>query len=552
MKFQLFILTCIIALSCNQKKIRKLKTDNDNYLKAKVFRDSNVKDSAFYYYNLAKNDYLKTNDSFGAAKSLINMALIQAEFGDYFGGIETSFEADRLLKKNFDSATKSLLATNYNNIAYSSHYLNHEQDALKYYFKALEYIDPQDDNKYLCYNNIADVLINQGKYNEAKRYLEKALNTKKINDYSKALNNLAKANYLNNSNYNPLPELYRALEIRVENNDYEGQNASFETLSEYFIKRDKRRALFFAKKMFEVAKANKITTDEALALRKIIELDPENYLMNFRHYIAINSRIQMKRNGSKNQFAMVRYDVEQKDAQNQQLKLRDSENKINLLYKNIGLGALSILLIIGVVWYKKRKKRLQQEKELEVKNTQLRLSKKVHDVVANGIYQVMTKIENQEHFDRDTALDELEFVYEKSRDISYDKADEEQEFSKKISELIASFNNDTVKTFTAGNNPALWENISPPVKDEVFQIIRELMVNMKKHSQASHVAFRFEKTEASVEIQYKDNGIGIPGDLIYKNGLRNAESRMAAIGGAIIFDTEIEKGLKVNLSVPAS
>ena len=171
------------------------------------------------------------------------------------------------------------------------------------------------------------------------KMFEKALNSKKINDYSKALNNLAKANYLNNSNYNPLPELYRALEIRVENNDYEGQNASFETLSEYFIKRDKRRALFFAKKMFEVAKANKITTDEALALRKIIELDPENYLMNFRHYIAINSRIQMKRNGSKNQFAMVRYDVEQKDAQNQQLKLRDSENKINLLYSIIQKSA---------------------------------------------------------------------------------------------------------------------------------------------------------------------------------------------------------------------
>jgi hypothetical protein len=42
-------------------------------------------------------------------------------------------------------------------------------------------------------------------------------------------------------------------------------------------------------------------------------------------------------------------------------------------------------------------------------------------MLANGIYQVMTKIENQENFDKEEALDELEFVYEKSRDISYEK-----------------------------------------------------------------------------------------------------------------------------------
>lgn len=180
------------------------------------------------------------------------------------------------------------------------------------------------------------------------------------------------------------------------------------------------------------------------------------------------------------------------------------------------------------------------------------MSKKVHDVVANGIYQVMTKLENQKDFDRDKALDELEFVYEKSRDISYDKIGEEKEFSKVISELIASFTNETVKTFTAGNSPEIWESVPPTVKEEVYQMVRELMVNMKKHSQASHVAVKFDKINNTVEIQYKDNGIGISGDLIYKNGLRNTASRIEAINGTITFDTKIEKGLKVNLSFPVS
>ena len=83
-------------------------------------------------------------------------------------------------------------------------------------------------------------------------------------------------------------------------------------------------------------------------------------------------------------------------------------------------------------------------------------------------------------------------------------------------------------------------------------MVRELMVNMKKHSQASHVAVKFDKINNTVEIQYKDNGIGISGDLIYKNGLRNTASRIEAINGTITFDTKIEKGLKVNLSFPVS
>jgi nitrate/nitrite-specific signal transduction histidine kinase len=180
------------------------------------------------------------------------------------------------------------------------------------------------------------------------------------------------------------------------------------------------------------------------------------------------------------------------------------------------------------------------------------MSKKVHDVVANGIYQVMTKIENQENFDKEKALDELEFVYEKSRDISYEKEDakDEQDFSEKISNSIGSFNNDTVKTYIAGNEKNIWENVSQPKQEEIYQIIRELLVNMKKHSKASVVSFRFERINNEITIHYKDNGIGMSGAVMYKNGLSNAVSRIEILKGQIIFDTETEKGLKVDISFP--
>jgi len=542
MKRLFFFILIIFLFSC--KKENKILHNNYNYQKARVFREANEKDSAFYYYNLAKNDFLKTSDSLGIGNSLVNMAVIQTGKGDFFGGIESSLEANKFLKKQNDSAYRRALSTNYNNIGLAYHFLKEFERSSSNYITALEYIDNEED-KYLCYNNIGDLLISQKKYDSAKAYLNKALATTDSATFSKVINNLAKAKYLKDKNYNPLPELFQALHIRERSDDALGRNSSFETLSTYYLDKDNNVSLFFAKCMLQSALENKLPDDQITALKRIVTLDSDHYLQNFKKLDSINDHLQTTISRHKNQFASVRYDVEQKNALNQKLKVDNFK-------KNIGLLSLGLLLIVGTFYFKKRKKRLEQEKELEVKNTQLRLSKKVHDVVANGIYQVMTKIENQEEFDRNKALDELEFVYEKSRDISYDKAGEEKEFSKEISELIASFNNATVKTFTAGNNPAIWENLSPAIKEEVYQIIRELMVNMKKHSRASHVAFKFERTDKEVEIQYKDNGIGISGEPVFQNGLQNTTSRIEAISGTIIFDTKIEKGLKVNLSFPVS
>ncbi|WP_375181456.1 ATP-binding protein [Chryseobacterium sp.] len=552
MKRIIILIILFLITSCKKENnIQQINTSvlttNPFLEKAKQFKEENLIDSAFYYFNLSKNSFLEENDSLGVGRSLVNMAIIQTDEGDYFGGLETSFEANKFIKYKKDSNVLRTLAANYNNIGIASNYLKNNDDAYKYYLKAIR--NAVDKNIYVYYNNIGDNLITQRKFNEAKYYLEKAMNTRDSSVLAKVINNLAKVKYLSNDKYNPLPELNRALEIRKKKNDSFGQNSSYETLSTYYLLKDKNISLSYAKMMLQKAIENKSLGDQILALQRIISLDPKNYLTNFQKLNSIVDSLQTKRNRDKNQFATIRYDLEGERAKGEKLK---ADNEVQQIKNNAKLVFLATLLILGFIWYIKRQKQLKQEKELEVKNTQLKMSKKVHDVLANGIYQVMAKIENQEDFDREKTLDELEFVYEKSRNLSYEKAGEEKEFSQEISELIASFNNASVKTFTAGNSSSVWTNISAPVKEEIYQVLRELMVNMKKHSKASHVAVKFEKADQNIEIQYKDNGVGISGDLIYKNGLRNTASRIEGIGGNITFETKIEKGLKVNISFPSS
>lgn len=543
-------------MSCHKEKIsvKKNHVENNYYSKARDYRTKGISDSAFYYYNLAKDEYLKVNDSIGAAESLINMAIIQTNDGDFYGSIESSVEANKLLKRETDTIVKRDLASSYNNMAIASSFLYNYGNAFDFYQKALKY-NTDKEREYIYYNNIADALISQGNSKLAQKYLGYAILAKDNKNKSMALNNLGRAKLLEDKNYNPLPEFYQALEIREKNNDRDGLNSSFATLANFYLDKDRSKSLMYAKKMLEKSTEINNPEDQIQALQKIINLDKDNYLYYFKKFQNINDSITISRSKARNQFAYFRYGIEKEKAENLNLTNKNIQKDNHIQRQYFLLVILILAIIFIVILYRKRQIRLKQEKELEVKNTQLKLSKKVHDVVANGIYQVMTKIENQEDFDRNRALDELEFVYEKSRDISYEKADpsnEEKDISEKISELISSFKNEKVNTYTAGNEKELWKNVSKNAQDEVYQIIRELLVNMRKHSGANAVSFRFEKINDTISIYYSDNGIGIPGDIMYKNGLSSTVSRIESIHGEIIFDTKTEKGLKINISFPVS
>ncbi|WP_294290753.1 tetratricopeptide repeat-containing sensor histidine kinase [uncultured Chryseobacterium sp.] len=498
---------------------------------------------AYLKFQEAISYYNKENDFSNISKSLILQANAQQNKGDFLGAESTLVEALKLMKDD-DESLYSLYDT-MANLKLDQHQYS---QALEWYNKALSSkIESEKDRlSILCNKSVAEYKLKR--YKSALEIL-KNIDLSKIsslNLINRIKDNIEYIEWLDNNNTNAQTNIEKILKLKLENDDLWGANSSYAHLADITKKSNPEKSLYYAKKMLETAHINKSPEDKLEALEKIIYVDkPINLNRHFKIYKKLSDSIQSSRNDYTSKFAFIKYE-------NTKVKAEKVEKENQLLWLSLVLALFVAIFILVVILYKKRQKRLQQEKELEVKNTQLKMSKKVHDVVANGIYQVMAKIENQEDFDRNKALDELEFVYEKSRDLSYEKAGEEKEFSQEISELIAGFNNTTVKTFTAGNDPSVWEKVSPAVKEEVYQMVRELMVNMKKHSQASHVAVKFENTGETVEIQYKDNGVGISGDLIYKNGLRNTASRIEAIGGTITFDTKIEKGLKVNLSFPSS
>lgn len=547
-----FLIFIFFVLSCSNKHQKKTFIEDLNSKKAESFLGKN-KDSAFYYFNKVTTS---TKDSLQIAQSYSSMAAIQTDEGDYFGSQESLLTSLKFLNEK-KSEDFFCLSSNYNELGLNSRNLKNYKAALSYYNLALKFAEDYRMRLSIL-NDMAAV------YRDDKHYV-KALKSyhdiiaSKISDqimYARILTNMSFTKWLYNSNYNAAPELLKALNIRIKENDLWGQNSSYAHLSDYYAIKQPQSALLYALKMYNVSKNLKSPDDQREALQKLIKLSsPEETKMYFETYQKLDDSIQTARNTAKNQFALIRYDAEKNKVDNLNLQKDNSEKKYQITTQRIIILSTFLLVIAGSVivmlWSKKRKQRIELEAKNTIRENQLKTSKKVHDVVANGLYRVMAEIENQSNLDKERVLDKLEYMYEKSRDISYEELQfTEENFHEKITELLKSFATETTKVVFVGNTIDLWENLNAQAKYEIGHILQELMVNMKKHSGAKNVVVRFEQLNNHIHIHYTDDGIGISTEKRFKNGLTNTGNRIKSIHGAITFDTIAEKGLKILISFP--
>lgn len=539
-----------------QKEDAPHKILEDNYDKAGSFFYKN-NDSAFYYYSQVP---AHSKDTAKIARAYSYMAVIQHDAGDYFGSIESSLSALALLSETSEK-DKNFIVSNFNEIALNNLRLKNYTEALKYYDLTLKYAQ---DNEYrlVVQNNKALAYRAQKNYVQALTIYRGILSKKTLSkkEYARALTNMSFAKWLQNPTYNAAKELRKALHIREVEKDLWGQNSSYAHLADYYMERRADSALYYARRMFAVAKQLNSANDQMEALQKLIKLSPTDSIKGyFEKYQYLSDSVQSARNTAKNQFALIRYETEKHKADNLTLQQDNTRKRYQIIKQRIALLSILCLVIIAgtfsIVWYKKRKQRVELEAQNRIKENQLSISKKVHDVVANGLYRVMTEIENQQHINREGILDRLENMYEKSRDISYEREEipaKTQHFNEKIAALLRSFATASTKVIIAGNELALWENLNQQAKQEVEHVLQELMVNMKKHSQATDVALRFEQIGKQLHIYYTDNGIGVKEGFRYNNGLTNTGNRIKSIDGEIIFDTEVERGVKIHISFPLS
>ncbi|AXY73614.1 ATP-binding protein [Paraflavitalea soli] len=542
-----FLLPILIAslFACKNKQQPIPDLRFSVFDKADSFYNINKYDSAFYYYNTIAND---STDSLQVATAYISMGLIQNLEGDYYGAQE-SFVTSLPYLDERQQAHRYCLQSAYHELAVSNQHLKKYNEAIDYSQKALAFAV---DNEYRIrmLNSLALTYQKKGDYLQADSLYLIIIDSIKSNpkEYARVLSNQARTRWLQDHHYPAGPSLLQALSIREKLKDKWGLNASYAHLADYYTDTRPDSALYYALKRDTIAQELNSSDDTLEALVKLLNLSPSPQVKPYfiRYQYLIDS-LQTAHNAAKNQFALIRYETEKSKADNLQLQKDKARQQVAFWS---AISFFIVVAIIALIWYRKRKQQLEAASRLALQAQEIKTSQKVHDVVANGLYRMMADIQHKETIDKGPLLDNIEDLYERSRNISYEPQKvPHQDFQNTISGMLKAFGNSSTNVYVTGNSQSLWDRITPRAQQEVEQVLQELMVNMKKHSRAENVVVKFEARENCILIHYKDDGVGLPSGFKYGNGLTSTETRIKGIGGDFTFE-EITKGLKILISIP--
>jgi signal transduction histidine kinase len=539
--FWIIIIAGLWLISCSKKQELTYNDESQDYKKGESFFDKNA-DSSFFYFNKVT---INSSDSLEIAMAYSYLSILQTDAGDYYGSQENLLASLKLLDEKKDDH-KGTLVSDFNELGNTSLKLGNYESALYYFDKALKYTNDADF-KNTVLNNKATVYQKMGNYSNALSIYNSliGLQKKDTKTYARILCNYAIAKWKNDSNYNAAPELLKSLSIRDGLQDKWGINASLSHLSEFYSHSHPDSALFYANKMYAIAQQLKSPDNELEALHKLIHLHSSAKNQHyFDRYFSLSDSLQASRNNAKNQFALIKYEAAKMKADKLALQNDNSEKQTKIILLSLFSTLIIGFSIIGFILYKKRRQKLFHEQ-------QLKTSQKVHDTVANNIYRIISELEHKDSIEKEALLEQLDIVYERSRNISHEIVDPTAiDFGETLQEMLTSFSSTKTTVLIVGNSKDIWERVSSKVQNELQNILQELMVNMRKHSSASNVLIKFERQENQLQITYIDDGIGLPVKIKSGKGLKNTENRIKNIGGKIIFDHSIKTGLKILLFAP--
>ena len=560
-----YFIVLLFLFSCKEKK--SLNTNTETIRKeARSLRNKAIENDDKQNFNTAFDQFYKSKQLYETIKDsanigyvLIMMASIQQVNGDYYGSKETVTEALIYVKKN-----SVYTATINNRLGIADKELSQYNDAIFYYKEAAkDFKDPIEKQGPL--SNIAGVYIQQKKYDKAISLLESLLNKKmkvKPQPIGRAilLDNLGYAYFKNGMEEKGFRLMNEALQTRNEIKDTYGSIESYLHLADYYTKKDIPKSDENALNAYKAAtKLNSV--DERLeALQILISNDnsPQNS-QYVQKYFKLNDSIIKVRNNFKNKFAKIKYDAKVEKDENAKLRLEKAETQLSLqrakylrIVYIIIFVFLVILIVILIRYYKNKNKAIEFKTSYM---TEARIAKKIHDELANDVYNVIAFAESQplsKENTRENLLQKLDDIYSRVRGISREnnKIETGADFTYSIKEMLSTYKTNERNIIVTNLESINWETINDTKKITISRILQELMVNMRKHSNATIVGIKFENNEKSIAINYTDNGKGFEKATIAKNGLQNMEQRIQAVKGTITFDTAPDKGFKANLSIP--
>jgi signal transduction histidine kinase/streptogramin lyase len=233
--------------------------------------------------------------------------------------------------------------------------------------------------------------------------------------------------------------------------------------------------------------------------------------------------------------------------------------------------ALSLLAGAGVLWllYALRVRRLAMsiqarfDERLEERE---RIARDLHDTLLQGIFSASIHFDvANNHLPADSrakpsvqrGLELLTQVSKEGRNTllalrtpASSQSDLEEALSRLRGEFALPANVD-FRVVTEGEPRAL----RPLIRDEVYLIAREAVINAFRHSKASAIEVEVDYVSRNLRVSVRDNGCGIDEKLLQSGreghwGLANMRERAERTGGRLKVSSRTNAGTVVRLSIP--
>ncbi len=267
----------------------------------------------------------------------------------------------------------------------------------------------------------------------------------------------------------------------------------------------------------------------------------------------------------------ARYDSDKKDAkiqsldlQNQLLQAQTERDRLIRITFIVLLIVLVLMIFSGIYFYKTRQKRIQLERENELREAEndgayqrsAELARLIHDGPVNDLKQLTFETRNS--MLPATIQAQLNAIIGETRLLAHQLEYRGIATGNLVRDM------DRLKLLTKKQyanvmynieylpNAEVWHSIRSDLSVLIFQSVRELIYNAFKHANATRLNIQFKITEHQIQIAVEDNGNGIqPGDT-NGIGLKNLQKTIAEKNGNIAVSSADNKGTAVRIYIPLS
>ncbi|NMO15711.1 ATPase [Pyxidicoccus fallax] len=229
------------------------------------------------------------------------------------------------------------------------------------------------------------------------------------------------------------------------------------------------------------------------------------------------------------------------------------------------LAALWAVYLLRLRQVRARMRRLLEERHLERE----RIARELHDTLLQGIQglilrfqSVVEKLPEGEHArtSLEKALDRADAVLVEGRNRVRDlraTAESTGELSRAFAKVREELELDAATGFhvVVEGHPT---SLDPLVRDEVFRIGREALVNAFQHARARRIEVELTYARDELRLRIRDDGRGVDAELLQAGGrpghwgLSGMRERARKIGATLDIWSREDAGTEVELRVPAS